>query len=156
MHNLLFYAEISTVYADYFQKFTGSGCTIRMVLPTGNIGTATAQRTTVRQQAPRRPGIDTGGRGRVSGTGGIGSCQGSRRSRSGSENNLTIPIPLPLPVIFSRLNISTVDLRGDISMALLFHVIPPFSYGSFLLRGLSSFRRAFFMQSHFSVITTVA
>ena len=32
----------------------------------------------------------------------------------------------PYRLNFSRLNISTVDLRVDISMALLFHVIPPF------------------------------
>lgn len=50
---------------------------------------------------------------------------------------------------FSRLNISPWTCGGYQYGSALFHVIPPFSYGSFLLRGLSSFRRAFFFAEPF-------
>lgn len=100
------------IISRYFQIFPESGCTICMVHASGKYGDGSPPRATgSRSQAPRRADQDTGGRGMVSGTGGIGSCQGSGRSRSGNENNLTTPIPLPPPVFFKAEH-PAVELRG--------------------------------------------
>ena len=141
------------IISSYFQRADARSAWSQ--LPE-NIGTATAKRTTVRQQAPRRPGIDTGGRGRVSGTGGIGSCQGSGRFRSRNENNLGIPIPFPIPLNFSKAEHPAVELRGISVWLCLFHVIPPFSYGFSFCADFHPFAALFSLQSHFSCGATEA
>lgn len=158
VYNCSVYAWISTVYADNYQIFPESGCTICMVHASGKCGDGSPPRATgSRSQAKHRADQDTGGRGRVSGTGGIGSCQGSGRSRSGNENNLGIPIPLPVPPNFSRLNIPTVGLRGDISMALLFSCDTSFFHMDLsFCADFHPFAALFSLQSHFSCGATEA
>lgn len=126
---------------------------ICMVHASGKCGDGSPPRATgSRSQVPHRADQDTGGRGTVSGTGGIGSCQGSGRSRSGNENNLTIPILLSLPVNFFKAEHPAVVLRG-ISVWLCFVSCDTsfFSYDHLhLARSFILSPRFFSLQSHFS------
>ena len=132
--------QFMQIISRYFQRADARSA---WSTPAENMGTAPrpgrpAAGAKLRAEPIRTPGV------------GVWSAEpgGSDRARVpaalGPVTKITSPHRSHFPHrFFSRLKISTVELRGDISMALLFHVIPPFFIWIFPLRGLSSFRRAF-------------
>lgn len=97
------------IISRYFQRADARSA---WSTPAENVGTAPrpgrpAAGTKLRAEPIRIPGVGV----RSAEPGGIGSCQGSGRSRSGNENNLPAPLPFPPPVFFKAEH-PAVELRG--------------------------------------------